>query len=558
MLNTKRFILTTLGIISIYSFQLFAASSQEVQEVIRARAEYVQEFRDTYLQDETISGVVVLPIFYEKRNFMPAWTERDKIDQLFDLIESMILEGLNPQDYHQEELIRLRDKLKNTANPSAELIADYDITLSDALLRIFYHLLYGKVDPERLDANWNIYTEIDINDGARWLQSAIDSPDINKHFAEKKSKYRFFILMRQALAKYRALDVEGGWPVIPPGETLKPGMEDSRFPLIRERLILTDDYKGPNSSDEYVYDETMELAVKHFQIRHGLNPDGVIGKNTLEEMNIPIEKRIEQLLVNLERGRWVYRDITDNFILVNIAAFSAAYVKDNEIVWKARAQVGKDYRQTPIFKADLQYIVFNPTWTVPPTIMAKDVLPAIKKDQSYLKRKKMKVIDRKGKIIDPAKLNWDKYNSQNFPYMIRQDPGPHNALGRVKFIFPNEHFVFLHDTPSQALFNRESRAFSSGCIRVEDPFRLAEKLLDDENNWSRDKIMELIRSEKTKTVHLKTPISVLLLYATAFPAYEDDIIEFRKDIYNRDAAILKGLQDTFRRKKRHVINQSRQ
>ena len=558
MLNTKRLILTTLGIISICSFQLFAASSQEVQEVIRARAEYVQEFRDTYLQDETISGVVVLPIFYEKRNFMPAWTERDKIDQLFDLIESMILEGLNPQDYHQEELIRLRDKLKNTANPSADLIADYDIRLSDALLRIFYHLLYGKVDAERLDANWNIYTEIDINDGARWLQSAIDSPDINKYFAEKKSKFRFFILMRQALAKYRAVDVEGGWPVIPPGETLKPGMEDSRLPLIRERLILTDDYNGPNSSDEYVYDETMELAVKHFQIRHGLNPDGVIGKNTLEEMNIPIEKRIEQLLVNLERGRWVYRDITDKFILVNIAAFVAQYVKDTEIIWKARGQVGKDYRQTPIFKADLQYIVFNPTWTVPPTIMAKDVLPAIKKDQSYLKRKKMKVIDHKGKIIDPAKLNWDKYNSRNFPYMIRQDPGPHNALGRVKFIFPNEHFVFVHDTPSQALFNRESRAFSSGCIRVEDPFGLAEKLLDDEKNWSRDKIMELIRSEKTKTVHLKTPIPVLLLYATAFPAYEDDIIVFRKDIYNRDAAILKALQDTFRRKKRHVTYQSRQ
>lgn len=552
MLNTKRFILTTLGIISIHSLQLFGASSQEVQEVIRARAEYVQEFRDTYLQDETISGVVVLPIFYEKRDFMPAWTEREKIDHFFGLIESMILEGLNPKDYHQEELIRLREELKNTANPSAELIADYDITLSDALLRIFYHLFFGKVDPERLDANWNIYTEIDINDAARWLQSAIDSPDINKYFAEKKSKYRFFNLMRQALAKYRALDVEGGWPVIPPGETLKPGMEDSRIPLIRERLILTDDYKGPNSSDEYIYDEVLELAIKHFQIRQGLNPDGVIGKNTLEEMNIPVEKRIEQILVNLERGRWVYRDISDKFILVNIAAFFTEYVKDSEIVWKARAQVGKDYRQTPIFNADLQYIVFNPTWTVPPTIMAKDVLPAIKKDQSYLKRKKMKVIDRKGKIIDPAKLDWDKYNSQNFPYIIRQDPGPHNALGRVKFIFPNEHFVFLHDTPSKALFNRESRAFSSGCIRAEDPFGLAEKLLDDEKKWNRDKIMELIRSEKTKTVHLKTPVPVLLLYATAFPAYEDDIIEFRKDIYNRDAAILKGLRDTFRRKKRHV------
>jgi murein L,D-transpeptidase YcbB/YkuD len=535
-----------------YSISLYAASNQDVKEIIRTRAEYVREFRDTYLKDETISGIFVLPIFYENRDFMPAWTDNQKVDQLFSLIESMILDGLNPKDYHQDELLEFREQLKNVSEPSAELAADYDITLSDALLRIFYHLLYGKVDPERLDANWNIYTEIDLNDGAKWLQSAIDSPDLFKYFWGKKSKYRFFNLMRETLAKYRTIDVEGGWPVIPDGETLKPGMDDNRVPVIRKRLILTEDYRGSNDSGEILYDEVLEIAIKHFQSRHGLNPDGIIGKNTVEEMNVPVEKRIEQLLVNLERGRWVFRDISDNFILVNIAAFIAEYTKNNEIIWIARAQVGKDFRQTPIFKAELQYLVFNPTWTVPPTILKKDVLPAIKKDQSYLKRKKMKVIDRKGKIIDPSSLDWDSYNSNNFPYMIRQDPGPHNALGRVKFIFPNEHYVFLHDTPSKSLFDRESRAFSSGCIRVEDPFVLAEKVLDDEENWSGNKIMDLIRSEKIKTVHLESPIPVLLLYATAFPAYDDDIIEFRKDIYNRDEAILQGLRETFRRKKRHI------
>jgi murein L,D-transpeptidase YcbB/YkuD len=549
----KIFILSILCIVFTTSIQLFANSSQEVQEVIRARAEYVQEFSDTYLKDETISGVIILPIFYENRNFIPAWSDVNKVDQLFGLIESMILEGLNPLDYHQEELIRLREEVSQTENPSADLIADYDITLSDALVRIFYHLLFGKVDPERLDANWNIYTEIDLNDGSRWLQNAIDSPNLIGYFDEKKSKYRFFNLMRQALSRYRTLDVAGGWPVIPAGETLKPGMGDNRIPLIRERLSLTDDYKGGESQNSNIFDEALEMGVKHFQSRHGLNPDGVIGKNTLNEMNIPVEKRIEQLLVNLERGRWVFRDITDNFLLVNIAAFYADYVKDNKIIWKARAQVGKNYRQSPIFKANLQYLVFNPTWTVPPTILNKDVLPAIKKDKSYLKRKNMKVIDHKGKIIDPSKLDWSKYTSKNFPYMIRQDPGSWNALGRVKFIFPNEHYVFLHDTPSKTLFNSESRAFSSGCIRVEDPFGLAEKILNDKDNWNQEKIMELVGSEKTKTVHLKNPIPVLLLYATAFPAADENIIEFRKDIYNRDQAILKGLRDTFKRKRRHLI-----
>jgi len=539
-------------IVIINSIQLYATSTQEVQEVIRARAEYVREFSNTYLQDETISGVIILPIFYENRNFMPAWSDMKQIDQLFNLIESMILEGLNPLDYHQEELIRLSEEVTNTENPSADLLADYDIRLSDALVRIFYHLLYGKVDPERLDANWNIYKEVDIDAASRWIQNAIDSPDIFQYFADKKSKYRFFNLMRKALAKYRTIDVDGGWPVIPPGEILKPGMEDDRVSLIRERLIITGDYRGIDNPNNNLADEDLELAIKHFQSRHGLNPDGVIGNNTLAEMNIPVEKRIEQLLVNLERGRWVYRNISDDFILVNIAAFFAEYVKGNETVWKGRAQVGKDFRQTPIFKADIQYLVFNPTWTVPPTILKKDVLPAIKKDQSYLKRKKMKVINSKGKIINPTKLDWDKYTSKNFPYMIRQDPGPHNALGRVKFIFPNKHYVFLHDTPSKTLFNSETRAFSSGCIRVEDPFGLAEKILDDKENWNQEKIMELVRSEKTKTVHLTDPIPVLLLYATAFPAADENIVEFRKDIYNRDKAILVGLRDTFKRKKRHL------
>ena len=554
MLNNYRFKLCVLYILLINSFQIIAATPQEVQEVIRARAEYFQEFRDTYLQDETISGIIVLPVFYENRNFMPAWTDEKKVDQFFDLVESMILEGLNPLDYHQNELIRIRDELNNATNPSAELQADFDITLSDALVRIFYHLLYGKVDPERLDANWNIYTEININDGAQWLQNAIDSANIILYFDEKKPKYRFLNLMRKALSEYRTLDVEGGLQVIPPGETLKAGMEDNRIPVIRERLIVTDDYIVDVDPEGSVYDESLELAVQHFQIRHGLNPDGVIGKNTLEEMNVPVEKRIEQLLVNIERGRWVFRGIDNNFILVNIAAFSAEYVKENEIEWRSRAQVGKDYRQTPVFRADLQYLVINPTWTVPPTILEKDVLPAIKKDQSYLKRKNMKVIDRKGKTIDPSKLDWSNYTSKNFPYLIRQDPGPQNALGRIKFIYPNEHYVFLHDTPSKALFTRESRAFSSGCIRIEDPFGLAEKLLDDEEKWNKEILKELVDSKKTKTVHLKEPIQVLLLYATAFPAIDEDVIEFRKDIYNRDAAILKGLRDTFRRKKRHMIN----
>ena len=278
----------------------------------------------------------------------------------------------------------------------------------------------------------------------------------------------------------------------------------------------------------------------------------MVGKNTLEVLNVPVEKRIDQLLINLERVRWIYRDTDPEFILVNIASFHANFAVNDSLLWRARAQVGKERRKTPVFKANLEYIVINPTWTVPPTILKRDVLPAIKRDRSYLTRKNMKIINRQGQIVDPDKIDWASYTGSNFPYTIRQDPGPTNALGRVKFIFPNKHFVFLHDTPSKALFDRETRTFSSGCIRVQNPFKLAEALLRDEADWSPDKINEVLKSTKTKTVYLKRPVSVFLLYATTFPNLDYSSISFRKDVYNRDPAVLKGLQEPFKRKKRHV------
>jgi murein L,D-transpeptidase YcbB/YkuD len=336
------------------------------------------------------------------------------------------------------------------------------------------------------------------------------------------------------------------------GQDLKNGMSDERIPSIRKQLVLVGDLLDTTNIKSPLYDARLEGAVKQFQIRHGLTPDGVIGNKTLEALNVPVDKRIEQIIVNLERGRWIYRDIPDDYILVNIANFKATYVRKGNTQWRERAQVGKDYRQTPVFKADLNYLVFNPTWTVPPTILEKDILPAIKRDIGYLNKKNMKVINRSGKIVDPATIEWTKYTGKNFPYSIRQDPGPANALGRVKFIFPNEHFVFLHDTPSKNLFERETRAFSSGCIRVEHPFQLAEAVLNDPEKWSLEKIQKLVSSEELKTVYLKKPITVLLLYATAFPDLEEDWIHFRNDIYDRDQKILNELNEPFKKRNRHL------
>jgi murein L,D-transpeptidase YcbB/YkuD len=546
------FILLFLITLLILPFETLLASDEVVQEIIRERAEHVQQFKEMYLQDASISGVVVLPILYERRDFRPAWIYQQNIEGLLRIIGEMDREGLDPADYHQQELSDLKQQLEQMDYPVPQLVADFDIILSDALVRIVYHLLFGKVDPERLDANWNIYRDIEKIDAATWLQELIDSPDIYQALREIMPDERFFVVLRNGLKQYRKIADNGGWPIIPAGPVLKKDMMDERVPLIRQRLQITSDLKDSQESQDLRYNEVLFEAAQHFQKRHGLQPDGIIGKNTLETMNVTVEKRIEQILINLERGRWVYRDVDDEFILVNIAGFYANYEDENELKWEVRAQVGKDYRQTPVFKADLKYVVFNPTWTVPPTILDKDVLPAIKRDRGYLKKKNMKVIDRSGKVVDPASLDWSKYRGKNFPFAIRQDPGPTNALGRVKFIFPNKHFVFLHDTPSKALFERETRTFSSGCIRVENPFSLAEALLKDPEKWNLEKIEEVIESEKTKTVYLKEPIQVLILYATAFPSLENEFVQFRSDVYSRDQAILKQLREPFKRKKRHL------
>ncbi len=536
----------------ILPFQTLLASDEAVQEIIRQRAEHVQQFKEMYLQDASISGIVVLPELYERRDFLPAWTNPRNIDGLLRIIGEMDREGLNPADYHQEELGSLKQQIEQTDNPAPDMLANFDIILSDALVRIAYHILFGKVDPERLDANWNIYREVEDVEPATWIQNMINSPDIYQALRDILPNGPFFVTLRKGLVKYRQIAEDGGWPTIPAGPVLKKDMMDERVSLIRQRLQMTSDLSDTQDSQDLHYDDSLLMAVQHFQKRHGLHPDGVIGKNTLETMNVPVQKRIEQILINLERGRWVYRDIEDEFMLVNIAGFKANYIDDNKFVWEARAQVGKDYRQTPVFKAELKYLVFNPTWTVPPTILKKDVLPAIKRDIGYLEKKNMKVIDRSGKVVDPASLDWSKYSGTNFPYSIRQDPGPTNALGLVKFIFPNKHFVFLHDTPSKTLFGRETRTFSSGCIRVENPFILAEAILKDPENWNLDKIEELIESGKTKTVYLKKPVPVLILYATAYPSLEDEFVQFRNDVYSRDQLILKELQEPFKRKERHL------
>ena len=270
----------------------------------------------------------------------------------------------------------------------------------------------------------------------------------------------------------------------------------------------------------------------------------MVGEGTIAELNVPVAERITQLRVNLDRGRVLLHDLPDRFIVVNIAGYTLFLVQGQEIAWNTRVQVGKTYRRTPLFRSEISYLVFNPTWTVPPGIIKADILPAARKDPRSISRKGLKVLDGNGREVDPTNVDWSRFSSGHIPYTLRQDPGPSNALGRVKFMFPNAYLVYLHDTPSQALFDRADRAFSSGCVRVERALDLAERLLSDAERWSKDSIARAIDSGKLQNVTLRQKIPVLLAYWTAW-VDPKGTTNFRRDVYGQDAKWAEGLNAPF-------------
>jgi murein L,D-transpeptidase YcbB/YkuD len=328
------------------------------------------------------------------------------------------------------------------------------------------------------------------------------------------------------------------------GPTLKPGSDDVSVAKLRDRLEYFADTATSANKNRY-FDSDLEQLVRNFQRSYGLFEDGLVGQITQLALNRSAAAHVAQLRVNLERIRWIFRDIEENYLAVNIAAFHAAYIERGEIVWNGRAVVGRRFRQTPSFKATMTHMIFNPTWTVPPTILKEDILPAMREDPTYLQRKNLRVLNHTGTHVDPLTIDWQHANGGNFPYLLRQDPGPQNALGRVKFIFPNRHLVYVHDTPSRELFDRAERTFSSGCIRIERPLELAEILLRGKDDPTRPKVEQFLAMDSPHKVDLKHPVTVMLLYLTAFTS-QDGVLQFRRDIYGRDPAVLRALDGPFK------------
>ncbi|MET0657139.1 MAG: L,D-transpeptidase family protein [Steroidobacteraceae bacterium] len=481
--------------------------------------------------------------FYVRRGFRPAWTNAHNAEQLRRALADSFNEGLDPADYHLPVLEKLSQQVGQTTATST-LRAQYDLLLTEALLRLAYHLSFGKVDPESFDPQWNYGRTLAARNVAQEVEEALAAEDVYQRVEALKPTHRLYVELKRELARYRAAAARD-WPAIPAGQTLKPGMNDTRAPLLRARLIASGDLDPSATSDSSLYDAQLDTAVRAFQRRMGLESDGVAGAGTIAEMNVLPANRIKQLRVNLDRGRVLLQDLPDEFVVVNIAGFTVYLVRGQEVVWNARVQVGKPYRRTPIFRSEINYLVLNPTWTVPPGIIANDILPAARRDPSTITRKGLRVLDASGQELQPESIDWSRFKGGHIPYTLRQDPGPSNALGRVKLMFPNPYAVYLHDTPSQALFDRAARSFSSGCVRVERVFELTELVLNDQERWNKEAIDRVIANGQTQNVTLKKKMPVLLAYWTAWVDPQGRT-NFRHDIYGQDAKWAQALDAEFK------------
>lgn len=487
---------------------------------------------------------VRLQSFYAQRGFRPAWGGTRNASELRRAIADSAADGLNPSDYELELLTRLAREIESPAATHV-LRAQHDILHTEALLRLAYHLSFGKVDAESFDPQWNFNRTLSDRDVEREIEALLAAGNVHERIEALKPTHRLYAGLKRELAAYRAAAAGTEPAAIPAGSALKPGTDDARVALLRSRLVASGDLPAAGAPEAAHYDAALEAAVRRFQQRMGLEDDGVAGAATIRELNVPAAERIRQLRVNLDRGRVLLHDLPETFVVVNIAGYQAYVVKGQQTVWTGRVQVGRPYRRTPTFRSEIDYLVFNPTWTVPPGIIARDILPAAKRDPASITEKGLKVLDSAGRTVDPASVDWSRFSSGHIPYTLRQDPGPDNALGRVKLMFPNAYFVYLHDTPSQALFGRAERAFSSGCVRVERALELAELLLDDPENWNAGSIAAVVARGRLQNVPLKRKVPVLLAYWTAW-VDAGGRMHFRRDLYGQDAKWAAALDAPFR------------
>jgi len=518
--------------------------SDRVGMHIRERIEAATLTSDRILcADETYCVSALLEGFYTGRQYRPCWVDNDGNllthgEEFIGVIREAHREGLRPEDYHLRETEVLLSELKRGKGVGKRsdtiTLTDLDLTLTDALLLYTRHLLHGRVEHQ------NVYTEEVVTlrtlEMASSFYTALMSGERGDTLADLISRPSGYEKLREKLEDYMSVAGYGGWSQIPPGPTLKRGSQGQRVAQLRDRLIVSGDLDTVAEHHPDVFGKALEEGVRRFQKRHGLKVDGKVAKETLDILNIPVETRIRQMALNMDRLRWLPDDLGKRHIFVNIADFRLEVVEDDRQVMTMKIIVGKKDQPSCMLSGKMVYLELNPFWKIPDGIAIKEILPQIKKNPEYLAEKSIKLLrdwNDNAKEIDPKTVDWSRMRENNFRYRLRQEPGSLNPLGRVKFIFPNECEIYLHDTPGRHLFGRQRRDFSHGCIRIEKPMDMAVYLLRDRQGWTRKKILAEIGKGKRQVVTLSGPFDVHITYLTAW-VDRSGILQFRSDIYRID------------------------
>ncbi|MGE0826517.1 MAG: murein L,D-transpeptidase [Candidatus Binatia bacterium] len=511
-----------------------------------------------YADKVQLRAATMLTRFYEMRAYQPAWTTPHgplpSGEQFLQLLqEEAPREGLRASDYHLAKLQALLAKTHEQQALPPEFLTDLELLFTDAFLRYGVAVSLGSVPLDSLDAEW--FITMKKPDLVTLLQQAIDTTQLERAFRNLPPQHPGYRKLREALAHYRDIAARGGWPMIPGGPALSLGAHGDRVARVRSRLTTSTDLRPdfraettnlfdppepqpvgiPPSS---LFDEGLEQAVRRFQQRHGLQETGVVNAKTLAALNVSADMRARQIAMNMQRWRKLPGDLGQRHIMVNVPDFTLEVVDQQQPQMTMKVVVGKvmEERSTPSFSANMKYLVLNPYWYVPKTIAEKELLPLSKKNPQYLAKNNFsfhRVPAGFKQVPDPNATDGSTISVRAYDYILRQGPGPKNSLGRVKFMFPNPYNVYLHDTPSKHLFDREVRAFSHGCIRVEKPIELAEYLLRTDPKWDKKAILSTLKRKKERTVWLPDPLPVHIQYWTAW-VDQNGTIQFRPDIYQRD------------------------
>lgn len=472
--------------------------------------------------------------FYKKRNNAPAWDNPSLRASLIDTLRSAGAQGLYFEDYHGEEIIERNKKIRELDNRG---LSEFDILLTDAFLKFGDHLLNGKVDPGNIHKIWD--TPKNKANKLQILEETINEKSLEVALNRLRPLHPMYNDLIASSKEYEKLKENyDRLEKIEKGGLIKSGMEDERLPKIRSRLKLLGHLKS-NDTTSTKHTEEVQQAVKKFQEENGVQIDGIIGNNTIELLNKGYNTRYEQILVNLERWRWYPRDLGHHYFIINISNFWLHVVENEDTVSVHKTMVGVEGRRTPVFSDQIEYVVFNPTWTIPPTIRNEDVIPGMQNNKNYLANRNINIFNQDGEQVDPSEIDWSGEEPKE--YIYRQGPGPENPLGRVKIMYPNKYLIYLHDTPSQALFEQNVRAESSGCVRVENAVDLAKYLLSDQEHISPQDIDTFISRGNTKRVNIDQEVKVHHFYWTSWR--ENGETRFTTDIYNYDGKTYEALKN---------------